>query len=57
VLEALSQSIVNKILHAPMVKLRDSSGTGHGPRWGELISELFGLKGGGGRAREPGDEA
>jgi glutamyl-tRNA reductase len=56
VLETLSQSIVNKILHAPMVKLRDSSRAGHGPRWGELISELFGLKGGGGRAGEPGEE-
>ncbi len=55
VLEAFSQSIVNKILHAPMVKLRDSSRAGHGPRWGELISELFGLKGGG-RAGEPGEE-
>jgi glutamyl-tRNA reductase len=44
VLEALSQSIVNKVLHAPMVKLRDSSRAGHGHRWIELISELFGLK-------------
>jgi glutamyl-tRNA reductase len=44
VLDALSQSIVNKILHAPVVKLRDSSRTGHGHRWIELISELFGLK-------------
>ncbi|HEV8436786.1 MAG TPA: glutamyl-tRNA reductase [Methylomirabilota bacterium] len=44
VMEALSQSIVNKILHAPMVKLRDSSRAGHGHRWIELISELFGLR-------------
>jgi glutamyl-tRNA reductase len=44
VLDALSQSIVNKILHAPMVKLRDSSRAGHAPRWIESISELFGLK-------------
>ncbi len=44
VLDALSQSIVNKILHAPTVKLRDSSRAGHGPRWIESISELFGLK-------------
>jgi glutamyl-tRNA reductase len=57
VMEALSQSIVNKILHAPTVKLRDSSRAGHGPRWIELISELFGLKSGGrgpgGRELEP----
>ncbi len=44
VLDALSQSIVNKVLHAPVVKLRDSSRLGHGRRWTELISELFGLK-------------
>jgi glutamyl-tRNA reductase len=50
VMEALSQSIVNKILHAPMVKLRDSLRAGHGRPWIELISELFGLKGGLGRA-------
>jgi glutamyl-tRNA reductase len=42
-LEALSQGIVNKILHAPTVKLRDSSKAGHGHRWMEVISELFGL--------------
>jgi glutamyl-tRNA reductase len=51
VMEALSQSIVNKILHAPTVKLKDSSRAGHGHRWIELISELFGLKAGG---RTPG---
>jgi glutamyl-tRNA reductase len=42
-LDALSQSIVNKVLHAPTVKLRDSSRAGHGRRWVEVISELFGL--------------
>ena len=56
VMEAFSQSIVNKILHTPMVKLRDSSRAGHAHSWTELISELFGLKGGGlgrpGKARE-----
>jgi glutamyl-tRNA reductase len=30
VMESLSQSIVNKMLHAPMVKLKDSSRAGHG---------------------------
>jgi len=53
VVEALSQSIVNKILHAPMVKLRDSSRAGHGPRWVDSISELFGLRGTG-KSREEG---
>jgi glutamyl-tRNA reductase len=53
VIEALSQSIVNKILHAPMVKLRDSSRAGHGHSWTELISELFGLKSALGRPDSP----
>jgi glutamyl-tRNA reductase len=56
VMEALSQSIVNKVLHAPTVKLRDSSRAGHGARFIELVSEIFGLKGAGRRpeSREPG---
>jgi len=44
VMEALSQAIVNKVLHAPMVKLKDSSRAGHGRHWTEMISELFGLR-------------
>jgi len=47
IIEALSEAIINKVLHAPTVKLRDSSRQGHGRRWIELISELFGLRGGG----------
>jgi glutamyl-tRNA reductase len=47
VIEALSQAIVNKVLHAPLVKLKDSSRAGHGRRWTEMISELFGLRGSG----------
>jgi glutamyl-tRNA reductase len=43
-MDALSQAIVNKVLHAPMVKLKDSSRAGHGRRWTEMISELFGLR-------------
>jgi glutamyl-tRNA reductase len=45
-MEALSQAIVNKVLHGPMVKLRDSSRQGHGRHWTALVSELFGLRGG-----------
>src|SRR5262249_46816607 len=51
VIEALSQAIVNKVLHAPTVKLRDSSRAGHGHRFIELVTEIFGLKG---SARPPG---
>ena len=45
VMEALSAAIVNKVLHAPTVKLRDSSRAGHGRRFIELVSEMFGLTG------------
>lgn len=42
-IETLSQAIVNKILHAPIVKLRESSRHGHGRSWTEMVHELFGL--------------
>jgi glutamyl-tRNA reductase len=43
VLDALTQAIVNKVLHGPIVKLRGSSREGHGRRFMDLISEVFGL--------------
>jgi len=43
VLEALSSGIVNKILHAPITKLRESSRAGAHRSWLELVNELFGL--------------
>jgi len=42
-IEALSSAIVNKILHLPTVKLRESSRSGRRRRWVVLVSELFGL--------------
>jgi glutamyl-tRNA reductase len=42
-IEALSTAMVNKILHAPITKLRESSRTGAGRSWLELVHELFGL--------------
>jgi glutamyl-tRNA reductase len=42
-IEALSSGIVNKILHAPITKLRESSRAGAGRSWTELVHELFGL--------------
>jgi glutamyl-tRNA reductase len=50
VIEAMSQAIVSKVLHAPIVKLRDSSRDGRGRRWRTLIAEVFGLRGDGGSA-------
>jgi len=43
VLEAMSQAIVNKALHTPTVRLRDSSRAGTGRRVAELLADLFGL--------------
>ncbi len=42
-IEALSAAIVNKILHAPITKLRESSRAGQHRSWLELVHELFGL--------------
>jgi glutamyl-tRNA reductase len=42
-MEALSAAIVNKILHAPVTKLRESSRAGAGRSWTTLVQELFGL--------------
>jgi glutamyl-tRNA reductase len=42
-IEALSSAIVNKILHAPITKLRESSRAGAGRSWLELVHDLFGL--------------
>ncbi len=48
-IEAMSQAIVNKILHTPTVKLRELSRGGHVRSWTEMVHELFGL---GGRGEE-----
>jgi len=42
-IEAMSTAIVNKILHAPITKLRESSRAGSPRSWLELVHELFGL--------------
>jgi glutamyl-tRNA reductase len=42
-MEGLSAAIVNKILHTPITKLRESSRAGSGRSWTELVHELFGL--------------
>jgi glutamyl-tRNA reductase len=42
-IEALSTAIINKILHAPITKLRESSRAGAGRSWMALVHELFGL--------------
>ena len=42
-IDALSNAIVNKILHAPITKLRESSRAGASRSWLELVHELFAL--------------
>jgi len=42
-IEALSTAIVNKILHAPITKLRESSRAGSSRSLLEMVHELFGL--------------
>jgi glutamyl-tRNA reductase len=42
-IDALSSAIVNKILHAPITKLRESSRAGASRSWLELVHELFAL--------------
>lgn len=42
-IDALSTAMMNKILHAPITKLRESSRAGASRSWLELVHELFGL--------------
>ena len=42
-MDALSQAIVSRVLHGPLVHLKASSRAGQGRRLTELISEIFGL--------------
>jgi glutamyl-tRNA reductase len=42
-IDALSNAMVNKILHVPISKLRESSRAGASRSWLELVHELFGL--------------
>jgi glutamyl-tRNA reductase len=42
-MDALSQAMINKILHAPITKLRESSRAGASRSWLEAVHELFGL--------------
>ena len=43
-IEALSAGIINKILHAPITKLRESSRAGAHRSWLEVVHELFALR-------------
>jgi glutamyl-tRNA reductase len=42
-LEAATKAIVNKLLHSPMVHLKESAQDGHPPEQLSLIRKLLGL--------------
>lgn len=44
VIESLTRSIVNKLLHTPTRRLRDAAAQGDGQRYAAMVSELFNLE-------------
>ena len=42
--EAVSQGIVNKLLHDPTVRLKDAAGTARGELYADALAALLGLK-------------
>ena len=42
-LDAATTAIVNKLLHSPIVHLKESARNGHGPEQVSLIRKLLGL--------------
>ena len=47
IIQALSQGIVNKLLHQPTVRLKAHTGNGTGLEYASALQELFGLEHGG----------
>lgn len=43
-IEVLTQSLVNKLLHAPTLRLKDAAATGEGTRYAEMMRDLFALE-------------
>jgi len=41
--EALTQALVNKLLHEPTTRLKDAAGSGRGSLYADALVELFGL--------------
>ena len=55
VVEALSQRIVNKLLHVPTVILKERASSGDGHSYALALRELFALEGGNGKNGRNGD--
>jgi glutamyl-tRNA reductase len=47
VVESLTAQIVNKLLHAPTVRLKEAAATADGQTYAQTVRELFGLREGG----------
>jgi len=43
-LDAITRGIVNKLLHEPTVRLKESAGTARGERYADALTELFALQ-------------
>ena len=41
--EAITQGVVNKLLHEPTVKVKDAAGTARGELYADALAELFDL--------------
>jgi glutamyl-tRNA reductase len=44
IVEALTQGIVNKLLHEPTVRLKEAAGTGRGELYSDALAFLFGIR-------------
>jgi len=43
-LDALTRSVVNKLLHEPTVRIKDAAGTARGDLYADALAELFSLR-------------
>jgi glutamyl-tRNA reductase len=42
--EAMTRSIINKLLHEPTIRMKDAAGSGRGALYADALVELFGLR-------------
>ena len=43
VIEAITQGVVNKLLHEPTIRVKDAAGTARGELYADALAELFDL--------------
>ena len=44
-IDALTRSVVNKLLHEPTVRIKDAAGTARGDLYADALADLFALRG------------